>query len=212
MLDDAFDETCRLEKSEKRRNADRLAVVRKAEELFAKRCTVDGECTEVKYDDLSYCMIRNTIGTYNFVVASFLYNPNDYACSFMILPTPVSRNQWYAAIEECTEKIKTWGRIAAENKVKHVRKEIPIGGVRAYVNSITKGNGYRELLQKAVRETISPLASMESVRFIGVVEALDDTFRRYHIAIVMSKHAISKVSARRVSWQQILCRRCCTGM
>lgn len=184
IADWAFDETCRLEKSNKRRNAESLAVVRKAEELFTKACTVDGEFAEVKYYELSYCMIKNTMGTYNFVVASFLDNPNDYACSFMILPTPDSRNRWYAAIKECTEKIKTWGRIAAENKVKHVRKEIPIGGVQAYLNYITKGNGYHELLQKAVREPISPLAAMESVRFIGVVEALD--FGNHHIAIVMT--------------------------
>ncbi len=161
-----------------------LAVVRKAEELFAKRCTVDGGCAEVEYHRLYYTLLKNTMGTYNFVVWSG-YNPN-IDCSFMILPAPDSCNEWYAAVVECTEKIKSWIRISAENKVEHVRKEIPIGGVHAYANGITRGNGQRELLRKAIREHITPLSAMESVKFTGAVAALDDTFRRYRISIGMT--------------------------
>lgn len=184
ISDSAFDKTCRLEKSNKRLNADHLAVVRKAEELFAKRCTVDGGCAEVEYHRLYYTLLKNTMGTYNFVVWSG-YNPN-IDCSFMILPAPDSCNEWYAAVVECTEKIKSWIRISAENKVEHVRKEIPIGGVHAYANGITRGNGQRELLRKAIREHITPLSAMESVKFTGAVAALDDTFRRYRISISMT--------------------------
>lgn len=195
VTDKAFDKTCRLEKSEKRLAADRLSIVRKAEEQFAERCEVDGEMAVVEYYSVIYLLVKNTHGSDNFVIVSGVDNPNGYACSFMIFPTADSRNRWYAAVVKCSEKIKSWIRISAENKVKSVSKEMPIytiGGsdeVSAYVNGITRGNGLSELLRKAIREPVT-LSTMQSttqlVVFTGRVEAQDDAFQRYRISIQLS--------------------------
>ncbi len=191
----AFDKTCRLGKSEKRLAADRLSLFRNAEKQFAERCEVNGEIALVEYNSVNYAIVKTTRGSDNFVVVSGGYNPHGYAYSFMIFPTADSRNRWYAAVVKCSEKIKSWIRISAENKVKQVSKEMPIytvGGsdeVSAYVNGITRGNGAIELLRKAVREPVT-LSTMQSTKqlvvFTGRVEAVDDAFQRYRITIQVS--------------------------
>lgn len=191
----AFDKTCRLGKSEKHLAADRLSLFRNAEKQFAKRCEVNGEIALVEYNSVNYAIVKTTRGSDNFVVVSGGYNPHGYAYSFMIFPTADSRNRWYAAVVKCSEKIKSWIRISAENKVKQVSKEMPIytvGGsdeVSAYVNGITRGNGAIELLRKAVREPVT-LSTMQSTKqlvvFTGRVEAVDDEFKRYQITIQVS--------------------------
>ena len=149
----------------------------------------------MNYYSVNYVIVKNVHGSDNFVVASGIDNPHGYACSFMIFPTVDSRNRWYAAVVKCSEKIKSWIRISAENKVKHVSKEMPIytvGGpdeVSAYVDGITRGNGAVELLQKAIREpvTLSTLQSTtQLVVFTGRVEAVDDAFQRFRITIQVS--------------------------
>ena len=155
----------------------------KAEELFAKRCKAGGDFASVEYMGINYAVIENTQGDENFVVVSGKHNPNDYASSFMIFPTLDSRNQWYAAIVECTEKLKNWIHVSAKNKVKYVRKEIP---TYAYAcgNGITHGRGVADLLRKALREPCAQLDT-DLVKFIGEVKASDDTFNRHRIAIQM---------------------------
>lgn len=194
IADSAFDKTCRVEKSDKRRAADRLAVVQKEEASFLKSCTADGEMAQVEYYGTYYAIVKNTLGDDNFVVVSGSYNPNDYAYAFMIFPTPESREQWYTAVVKCTEKIKSWIRISAENKVKHVSKEIPVykaGGsdeVYACVNGITSGKGQSDLLRRAVREPVilsSRQSTTQLVKFIGTVRATDDTFKKYRVSIGM---------------------------
>lgn len=191
IADNAFDKSCHLEKSEKRHTADHLAVVRKAEELFAKNCNVGGDVAQIKYDDVVYAIVENTNGGENFVVISGLDNPSDYVYSFMIFPTLDSRNQWYVSIVKCTEKLRNWIRVSVENKVKHVRKEIPIytdkgsDKVYAYANGITRGRGQGDLLRKAIREH-DALSTAQLVKFVGAVEAKDDTFKNYRISIWMT--------------------------
>ena len=197
IADSAFDKTCRVEKSDKRRAADRLAVGQKEEASFLKSCTADGEMAQVEYYGTSYAIVKNTLGDDNFVVVSGSYNPNDYAYAFMIFPTPESREQWYTAVVKCTEKIKSWIRISAENKVKHVSKEIPVykaGGsdeVYACVNGITSGKGQSDLLRKGVREPVRLISgqsnsqTIQLVKFIGTVRATDDTFKKYRVSIGM---------------------------
>lgn len=193
IADSAFDEICRIEKSDRRRAADHLAVVKKEEALFLKSCTAEGEMAQVEYHGVVYAIVKNTLGDDNFVVMSCLYNPNDSAYAFMIFPTPNSREQWYTAVVKCTEKIKSWIRISAENKVKHVSKEIPVHGlsgseaVYACVNAITRGRGAADLMRKAVREPVilSRLqSSTQLVKFIGTVKA-NDNFKKYRVSIRM---------------------------
>lgn len=190
IADNAFDETCRLQKSENRRAADRLAVVRKAEKSFAKDCAVDSEYAQVEYYGVYYAIVKNTLGEDNFVAVSGIDNPNGYTYSFMIFPTSDSHDQWYAAIVKCTEKLTSWIRISAKNKVKHVSKEIPIykdgnvDEVYAIANGITGGSGQSELLRKAIRESVT-LSNAQLVKFIGTVDTTDDTFKRYRISIRM---------------------------
>lgn len=193
IADSAFDETCRIEKSDRRRAADHLAVVKKEEASFLKSCTAEGEMAQVEYHGVVYAIVKNTLGDDNFVVMSCLYNPNDSAYAFMIFPTPNSREQWYTAVVKCTEKIKSWIRISAENKVKHVSKEIPVYGlggseaIYACVNAITRGKGAADLMRKAVREPVilSHLqSSTQLVKFIGTVKA-NDNFKKYRVSIRM---------------------------
>ena len=190
IADSAFDTMCCIDKSDKRRAADRLAVVKKEEASFLERCTVDGEYAQFEYYGTVYAIVKNTLGNDNFVVMSCSYNPYDTAYAYMIFPTSDSREQWYTAVVECTEKIKSWIRISAKNKVKYVSKEIPIyeagdsDAVYAYVNAITKGKGAADLMRKGVREPVM-LSHLQSqlVRFIGTVKANDDTFKKYRVSI-----------------------------
>ena len=188
----AFDKTCRLEKSEVRRNADHLAAVRKAEAEFVKRCKTGNGTAMVSYNSINYASIENTQENENFVVISDWDNPNDYAYSILIFPTSESRDNWYAAVRECAEKIKSWVRISAENKVDHVSKEIPIytdgnsDEVYAFNIVITGGKGQGDLMRGVIREPISQLMGRfprELVRFRGVVKTRD--FNSYSVYISM---------------------------
>ena len=218
ISNNAFDKTCHLEKSEKRRNADRLAVVRKAETQFAKRSKAGNGTAQVqpRQDGIIYASIAPTSGIENFVVISSRYNPNHYAYSILIFPTSELCDCWYEAVEECTEKIKDWVRVAAEHKVKNVSKEIPVSAdqARAFVIGITEGNGRGDLMRKVIRAPIAQLAeqfSIESVKFIGTVEAARD-FKSYSVYIRMicgesfsriifkGSGAIEKIDEQIVKW------------
>ena len=175
------------ERSIERQDATKKASSAKkinAEELFAKRCKADGDMALVSYPDgVNYTIVENTHGDENFVVVAYYLDTSDKFASFMIFPTCDSRDRWYKSVVKCTEKLKSWIRISVENKVKHVSKEIPIDDeVYAYANTITRGRGQGDLLRKAIREPI-PQLSESLVKFIGGVDAVDDTFKRYRISI-----------------------------
>ena len=167
----------------------------KAEELFAERCTALGDGTGVNYQGVNYAIVGDSQRSENFVIVSCEDNPYDYAYSLLIFPTRRSRDQWYTSVEECTEKLKSWIHVSVENKVKHVNKEIPIltDNVYAFVNCITRGRGQDDLLRKAIREhytgmnqgLVSGGGVPKIVKFIGDVEADDDTFKHYSISIWM---------------------------
>ena len=166
-------------------NPEQLDILRKAEEEFAKRCVVfDGEA-HVMYNDVQYGIARNTDGNYNFTVS---YHEVDRTASFVIFTMPESY-YWYSQVVECSEKIKSWVRISAKNKVKRVSKEIPLllDGPEGFVNAVTWGVGQNELVYKDFRKPYSLLA-LESkpqlVKFIGVVNA-DSSFKKFEVSIRM---------------------------
>lgn len=183
---DKVNSEARISKSEE--NADSLASVREAEKLFAKRCEAAGGEVSVRYDDVQYSIFKNTDDEDNFVIARHTPDSRDLAVAFLIFPTSDLRDKWYDAVVECVDKIKSWIRVAAKNKVKYIRKQIPIGarGVCAYSNGITRGRGMQELYWKDVRETISPYSclNLPSIKFIGSINAFDK-FTNYRVSIEM---------------------------
>jgi hypothetical protein len=189
IADNAFDKICRIEKSESRLRADELAYIRDAKKSFDKSCEAsDGE-VHVNYKGVQYGIIKNIHGNENFIIAINTTYSSDLAAAFLIFPTSDLRDKWYAAVEECVDKIKNWVRVAAKNKVKQVSKSIPIStsGVCAYLNGITRGKGQQELFRKGIREPIASdsLLNLPAVNFIGTIKALDDNFTRYRVSIKM---------------------------
>jgi hypothetical protein len=159
---------------------------RKAKKEFAERCEVTGLVAEVNYDGVGYASLENTGGEENFVVYQYENCPNGNAYSYLVFSTVALRNSWYASVEECTEKLKSWIRISAANQVKNVMKEIPLDRNKPYAhaNAISRGKGQRDLFVKAIREPYGKMA-WHPIKFIGSVEASDDKFTRYSVSIQM---------------------------
>ena len=188
IADSVAGKTCCLEKSKIRHSANHLDVVLEAEKLFAKRCKAENGEAHVEYEGVLYAIVKNTVGSENFVIAMDAPISSNLAGFFVILPSSDSScNRWYAAVEECIEKLKSWVRVASKNKIAQVRKEIPIctDAVCAYSNAISRGRGQQELFRKSIREPITPLAAMQVVRFIGAVKANRDDFSSYRVSIRM---------------------------
>ncbi len=159
---------------------------RNAKERFAERCEVTGFAAELDYNGVVYVSLKNTGGEENFVVYQYENCPNGNAYSYLVFSTVALRNSWYASVEECTEKLKSWIRISAANQVKNVMKEIPLDRNKPYAhaNAISRGKGQRDLFVKAIREPYGKMA-WHPIKFIGSVEASDDKFTRYSVSIQM---------------------------
>ena len=160
--------------------------IRKAKENFAKMCNGSGDAIQVNYQGISY-----SIAGENFVIfeqgieSSGLLTLSWGTVSLVVLR---SRTHWYYAVEECAAKLKEWVRVAKQNKVKHVCKEIPHGyiDVNGYPNKITAGKGQTELFRKTVRASYNYSSFVpEQIKFIGTVKSYDDDFKRFQVTLSM---------------------------